>query len=64
MFVKAAIMKCDDKNLESHKISNNHSYSAGYILKFFIDSLQRLSCHAKVPRKKRLLWERIPYLKS
>ena len=45
-------MQRDDKYLESHKISNNHLYPSGYILTFFIDSRERLSCDAKVPRKK------------
>ena len=42
----------DDKYLESHEISNNHLYSSGYILTFFIDSRERLICDAKVPSKK------------
>ena len=37
----------DNRYLESHKISKNHLYPAGYILKFFIDSRERLSSDEK-----------------
>ena len=54
----------DNKYLESHKISNNHLYPSGYILTFFIDSRERLSCDAKVPRKKKTAMRESSVLKK